>query len=68
MSWNITALLYNCDMFLEWFESAIDFIVEGLEQGKLSPIIDSIWQLQDVVQAYHYMENNGQFGKIVVKL
>lgn len=49
-------------------QSAIDFIVEGLEQGKLSPIIDSIWQLQDVVQAYHHMENNGQFGKIVVKL
>ncbi|NRA61640.1 MAG: zinc-dependent alcohol dehydrogenase family protein [Psychrobium sp.] len=47
---------------------AIDFIGESIEQGKLRPVIDSVWTLQEVVKAYQYMESNRQFGKVVVTL
>lgn len=44
------------------------FIFEGLQSGKLKPLIDKTFAFDDIVEAHQYMEANGQVGKIVVTL
>lgn len=43
-----------------------EFIINGLESGKLKPIVDRTFPLKDIVEAHRYMESNRQKGKIVV--
>ena len=45
---------------------AKSFVTEGLRTGKLKPVIDKIFPLEDIADAQRYMEANGQVGKIVV--
>ncbi|TGQ68362.1 NADPH:quinone reductase [Mesorhizobium sp. M00.F.Ca.ET.186.01.1.1] len=47
-------------------EAAKAFIVEGLEAGRLRPIIDRTFAFDRIVEAHRYLESNEQFGKIVV--
>lgn len=42
------------------------YIYDGLEAGKLIPIIDRTFPLDQLVEAHRYMESNQQNGKIVV--
>lgn len=46
------------------FLSMIDFI----ESRKLKPVIDSVYSLDAVEEAYRRMESGNQFGKIVIKI
>ncbi|PLN30865.1 alcohol dehydrogenase, partial [Klebsiella pneumoniae] len=45
---------------------AKSFVTEGLRSGKLKPVIDKTFPLEDIADAQRYMEANGQVGKIVV--
>lgn len=36
--------------------------------GRLKPLIDRSFKLQDVVEAHRYMENNSNFGKIILTI
>lgn len=36
--------------------------------GRLKPIIDRIFNLEEVAEAHRYMESNSNFGKIVLKI
>ncbi|WP_200959885.1 zinc-dependent alcohol dehydrogenase family protein [Mycobacterium sp. Root135] len=45
---------------------AVDFVNAGLASGELSPVIDARFVLDDIVQAYRYLEAGGQVGKVVV--
>jgi NADPH:quinone reductase-like Zn-dependent oxidoreductase len=47
-------------------ERAKDFILAGLADGRLEPIIDKVFPFERIVEAHHYLESNQQFGKIVV--
>ncbi|CAN7699835.1 zinc-dependent alcohol dehydrogenase family protein [Caballeronia sp. LjRoot29] len=47
-------------------KAAVQFILQGLESGALKPVIDRTFKFEDMVEAHRYLENNGQFGKIVV--
>ena len=47
-------------------ERAKQFIVKGLADGKLKPVIAKIFPLDQIVEAHRYMESNQQIGKIVV--
>ena len=47
-------------------QQAIDFVYRGLESGKLQPVIDRTFDLEDIVSAHRYLESNNQIGKIVV--
>jgi NADPH:quinone reductase len=47
-------------------EKAKAFILQGLTQGKLKPIIDRVFPFEEIVEAHRYLESNVQFGKIVV--
>jgi NADPH2:quinone reductase len=45
---------------------AKQYIRDGLQSGKLKPVIDRIFSLDAIVEAHRYMESNRQRGKIVV--
>jgi NADPH:quinone reductase-like Zn-dependent oxidoreductase len=47
-------------------KAAIEFITEGLRTGALKPAIDRIFTFDEMMDAHRYLEQNGQFGKIVV--
>ncbi|MBD2099314.1 zinc-dependent alcohol dehydrogenase family protein [Leptolyngbya sp. FACHB-261] len=42
------------------------YVYDGLQSGKLKPILDRSFALNDIVEAHRYMESNQQNGKIVV--
>jgi NADPH:quinone reductase-like Zn-dependent oxidoreductase len=48
------------------FEKAKQFVLNGLSNGKLKPIIAKTFSLDEIVQAHRYLESNQQIGKIVV--
>lgn len=47
-------------------ERAKQYIYRGLESGKLVPILDRTFTLDQIVEAHRYMESNQQNGKITV--
>ena len=47
-------------------EHAKQYIYNGLKSGKLVPILDRIFTLDQIVEAHQYMESNQQNGKIIV--
>jgi len=47
---------------------AVEYVTKGLASGALKPIIDRIFKFDDMVEVHRYLENSGQFGKIVVTL
>jgi NADPH:quinone reductase-like Zn-dependent oxidoreductase len=49
-------------------QKATRYVYEGIESGRLSPRIDRIFTLSEIVDAHRYMEENQQIGKIVVSV
>lgn len=47
-------------------KAAVEYVVKGLESGALRPVIDRTFSFDEMIDAHRYLENNGQFGKIVV--
>ena len=47
-------------------KAAVKFVLKGLESGALKPVIDRAFKFDEMVEVHRYLENNGQFGKIVV--
>ena len=47
-------------------KAAVKFVLKGLESGALKPVIDREFKFDEMVEVHRYLENNGQFGKIVV--
>ena len=41
-------------------------IRQGLKEGRLKPVIDRTFRLEEIVEAHRYLESNQQVGKIVV--
>lgn len=44
------------------------FILDGLSDGTLKPIIARTFRFEDIVEAHRFLESNEQFGKIVVTI
>lgn len=44
-----------------------DEVVPLLASGKVKPVIDSVFALHDVVEAYRYLASNETFGKVVLE-
>ena len=44
------------------------FILDGLADGTLKPIIAKTFLFEDIVEAHRFLESNEQFGKIVVTI
>jgi NADPH:quinone reductase-like Zn-dependent oxidoreductase len=49
-------------------KAAVEFTRRGLEAHAFKPVIDKVFPFEEIVDAHRYMEANGQFGKIVVKV
>lgn len=49
-------------------EQAKRFVVDGLASGALKPRIAKTFKLDEIVDAYRFMESNTQVGKIVVTI
>jgi NADPH:quinone reductase-like Zn-dependent oxidoreductase len=47
---------------------AIEYVTKGLADGALKPIVDRTFEFNEMVEVHRYLENSGQFGKIVVTL
>jgi NADPH:quinone reductase-like Zn-dependent oxidoreductase len=47
---------------------AVEYVTKGLARGALKPVIDRTFKFDDMVEAHRYLEDSGQFGKIVVTL
>jgi NADPH:quinone reductase-like Zn-dependent oxidoreductase len=47
-------------------KAAVEYIVKGLASGALKPVIDRVFRFDEMADVHRYLENNGQFGKIVV--
>ena len=47
-------------------KAAIAYVTTGLESGALKPVIDRTFPFDEIVEAHRYLEQNNQFGKIVV--
>jgi NADPH:quinone reductase-like Zn-dependent oxidoreductase len=47
-------------------KAAVEYVRNGLEAGALKPTIDRLFKFDEMVEVHRYLENNGQFGKIVV--
>lgn len=43
-------------------------VLNHLETGKLNPIIDKIFDIEDIGKAHAYMESNSNIGKILLKV
>lgn len=44
------------------------FILDALNAGKLRPVIDCVFDFAQALEAYQYMEESAQRGKIVVRM
>ncbi|WP_342730495.1 zinc-dependent alcohol dehydrogenase family protein [Bradyrhizobium sp. B117] len=44
------------------------FILDGLSDGSLNPIIARTFRFEEIVEAHRFLESNEQFGKIVVTI
>jgi NADPH:quinone reductase-like Zn-dependent oxidoreductase len=49
-------------------KTAVEYVVKGLASGALKSVIDRTFEFDDMVEVHRYLENSGQFGKIVVTL
>jgi NADPH:quinone reductase-like Zn-dependent oxidoreductase len=49
-------------------KAAKDFIYQGLNSGKLKPVIARVFAFNDFVEAHTYLESNQQVGKVIVTL
>ncbi len=58
--------LFEITTNLVKLEHAKQYIYKGLESGKLVPILDRTFTLDQIVEAHRYMESNQQNGKITV--
>jgi NADPH:quinone reductase-like Zn-dependent oxidoreductase len=47
-------------------KAAVEYVTKGLTSGALKPVIDRTFKFDEMVEVHRYLENSGQFGKIVV--
>lgn len=60
--------LFEITTDLNALEEAKQFVYRGLESGQLSPLIDQVFNFENIQEAHKYMETNTQIGKIVVNV
>jgi NADPH:quinone reductase-like Zn-dependent oxidoreductase len=53
---------------VERMEIAKQYVLDGLTDGTLKPVVDKVFSFEQLKEAHEYMESNQQQGKIVVKV
>jgi NADPH:quinone reductase-like Zn-dependent oxidoreductase len=59
-------VLFEVTSDKERLERGKRFVIDGLESGRLKPVIAKTFPLAEIVEAHRYLESNAQIGKIVV--
>ena len=59
--------MYNYVSDSDLRKEGIDYICKALEGGKIKPIVDRVFSLQDYKEAYAYMSKGSQCGKIILQ-
>ena len=59
--------MYNYVSDPDLRKEGIDYICKALEGGKIKPIVDRVFLLQDYKEAYAYMSKGSQCGKIILQ-
>ncbi len=54
---------YKADLTKEFAE----VVMPHLERGNIKPIIDTVFPIEEVATAHHYMEENRNIGKIILR-
>jgi NADPH:quinone reductase-like Zn-dependent oxidoreductase len=49
-------------------ERAQQWIIDRIESGSFTPVIDRVFTLDEIVQAHAYMDGNQANGKLIVKV
>lgn len=49
-------------------KAAAEFIFAGIASGRLKPVIDKTFRFDDIVASHRYLEQNRQFGKLIVEV
>jgi D-arabinose 1-dehydrogenase-like Zn-dependent alcohol dehydrogenase len=49
-------------------ESEFDAITEQFTQGRLTPLVDSVFDIQHGRQAFERLASGQQFGKVVIRI
>jgi NADPH:quinone reductase-like Zn-dependent oxidoreductase len=49
-------------------KAALEFVLKGLKSGALRPIIDRVFKFDEMREVHRFLEENTQFGKIVVRV
>lgn len=52
----------------ERLERAKKYVVDGLKSGKLKPVLDKTFTLEEIAEAHRHMQSNEQIGKIIVSV
>lgn len=72
-------LVKPAELASKWLSESVFFIVESLgsnlaevadlvETGKLSPVVDSVWPLEQFEKAFEKLESGHANGKIIIKI
>lgn len=64
MFWKQLSMLGSTMGNNEEFKQMIDLV----NQYKIIPVVDSTWSMQEVAEAFEYMDHGKQFGKIVINI
>ena len=59
-------VLFEITSDQERLERGKRFVIEGLQSGRLRPVIAKTFPLAEIVEVHRYLESNAQIGKIVV--
>jgi NADPH:quinone reductase-like Zn-dependent oxidoreductase len=46
----------------------VKFIKQLIEQGKFRPVVDSVYKLEEITEAYIYVESGQKTGNVVIKI
>jgi len=60
--------LFELTMDEERRNAAIEFVLDGLRRGVLTPVVDRVFPLAEITEAHRYMESSAQVGKIVLSV
>lgn len=58
--------LFELTSRADTLEPGKQFVLNGLQQGALRPVVSETFPFEEIVAAHRYLESNQQFGKIVV--
>ncbi|NPT56966.1 zinc-dependent alcohol dehydrogenase family protein [Paraburkholderia elongata] len=47
-------------------KAGVEYVLKGLESGALKPVVDRVFEFDEMREVHRYLEQNGQFGKVVV--